>query len=208
MLQAICELDGAGPQGDTGWCSPSHRPLQIKNWLLRGEESSPQERWHPLVDCPRVDPNKGAIAAVPPSFGQVPQLNLFPYVSCTSRAADPPPEPRVSVYKQVSLCACPLKGHLGFQFYFCLPRWPEFPLVFTVRFCGNSSFLDWNSGLGNPCVGVGPLIPSGPSAAMLFLPMLSLLLLNCIVLVGVQSVSCLCSSYQIWVFLYILRCML
>lgn len=46
---------------------------------------------------------------------------------------------------------------------FSSSRSPESPLIFIVRFCGNSLSQDWNLGLRSPCVGLGPLTPSrGP----------------------------------------------
>ena len=66
------------------------------------------------------------------------------------QASDPPLVSWVSVHRSESLCVGPSKGYLGFQFSPSFTtRWPEFPLLFTVRVIGISSSLAWDPGLGS-----------------------------------------------------------
>lgn len=92
---------------------------------------------------------------------EITQLSLSSYVSCASQAADLPLEPRVSVCEQMNLCAGPLRRHLDFQIPSPSPGQTESPLIFLVRFCGNSSPRHWKPRLGSPSVELGPITPLG-----------------------------------------------
>lgn len=110
----------------------------------------------------------------PSSPYPAPHISVFLNVSHASWSADPPPEPRVSVYKWVSLCAGPLTGRLGFQVFSISPRWWESPLVFTVRFGG--TFLLGTGTWAEQCLCLtrAPCSFRGDSAATHSLPLLNL----------------------------------
>lgn len=132
------------------------------------------------------------MAAVPPAPAPAPQDSVLPHVSLA------PPELLTLRRSPGCLRASesvrgPFKA--GSQGPSVSSRHPEFPLMFTVRFCGSSSFWGWNPGLGSACVGPGPLGPSaGASAAA---P--SVQVLSHDAWVRDRPASRLCPSYQ---FLY------
>lgn len=111
LPQANCGLSGEGLQGVTGWSKPislgQHRfRIGCVGGMFNIDKTVPicRQNWSGA--------DKGAIAAVLPALAPCYKLSLSAYVSCTSRAADPPLKPRVSVCEQVSLCVS-LRGMSG-----------------------------------------------------------------------------------------------
>lgn len=149
-----------GPGKAQGGAGLSHRANAASELAAR-RQGSPQARCHPSADCPIAGEQQRRNGGHPSNpYPCTTQLSLSQYVSCTSQATETPSEPSVSICEQVSLCVGPSKGHLSFQVPSIPSRWPESPLVLKVKFCGNSFSQDWNPGLGSPCVGPGPIVPS------------------------------------------------
>lgn len=143
-----------------GGAGRSHRPMRTQN--RRRGRGQPGKMAPP---CGRAQSGADEGRWRCPSSPRSDATQLSP-----SRAAAALLAPGVSVCEPASLRAGFLRRRLGFRVPSVSPGWPESPLIFIVRFCGNSSPRDWTSGLGCPCVGAtaprsfrgGPLQPHSP----------------------------------------------
>ena len=109
------------------------------------------------------------------------------------RATVPPPEPRVSAYKQVIQCMGSLGGCLGFKQLSVSLRWMEFLLIFTAGCHGKSSSLHQCPGWGAQCEDWTPPSSGGTSAAEISLP-----ILKQHTWVWGQPLLCIYLFYQSW----------
>lgn len=126
-----------------GGAGRSHRPMRTQN--RRRGRGQPGKMAPP---CGRAQSGADEGRWRCPSSPRSDATQLSP-----SRAAAALLAPGVSVCEPASLRAGFLRRRLGFRVPSVSPGWPESPLIFIVRFCGNSSPRDWTSGLGCPCVG-------------------------------------------------------
>lgn len=130
--------------------------------------------------------------AVPLAFALKSHNCFFLSVSCIFLASIPPPEPRVSACKLVSLCMSPLRVRLVSSSLLPHPDgWPESSLIFTVRCFGGSSSQHVALGWGAPCRDRTPRSSVETSAAEISLPFLS-----CHLWIWDQLILHLQSSYQ------------
>lgn len=126
-----------------GGAGRSHRPMRTQN--RRRRRGQPGKMAPP---CGRAQSGADEGRWRCPSSPRSDATQLSP-----SRAAAALLAPGVSVCEPASLRAGFLRRRLSFRVPSVSPGWPESPLIFIVRFCGNSSPRDWTSGLGCPCVG-------------------------------------------------------
>lgn len=116
------------------------RPMQVRIWLCGGRAQHKENNGCPSSRC---------LEATQLRF---PCLSLVPLNCCPSAGAQ-------GECLRASLCAGPLRKHLGFQLPSFSPSQLESPLIFTVGFCGDSSPRHWNPGLGSSVWGWNTLLP-------------------------------------------------
>lgn len=103
--------------------------MQFHDWPCRGrvstEKMAPVRR---LLGRQLRQRNSGSCpGSIRPG---ITYFSLFPYAFCASPAADPPLQPKVSVFQKVSLCAGPLRSVSEFSGFLYLTRMATSPTDF------------------------------------------------------------------------------
>lgn len=115
----------------------------------------------PTYRLPRSGANKGTVVTLPPALAPAPYNSVFLHISLA------PPELLTIcqfpgwVSESKWVCVCAIKKDVWFFRSLLLHPDDQNTHWFLVTFCGNSSFQDFNPGLGSQCMGLGHLIPSG-----------------------------------------------
>lgn len=103
--------------------------MQFHDWPCRGRVST--EKMAPVRGLLGRQLRQRNSGSCPGSIRPgITHFSLFPYAFCASPAADPPLQPKVSVFQKVSLCAGPLRSVSEFSGFLYLTRMATSPTDF------------------------------------------------------------------------------